>query len=138
MQTTFAANLDQECEQVLELFSPRDIAPANGQYVKVARLKGELVWYSHANEAEFFLVRKGTLLIRYRDRADVVLGEGDFHVVPRGVEHTTAAPQDGWVVLFEPATTEHAGERQHALSVSIERQPAHLSAAPQQPRAQET
>src|SRR5262245_3221545 len=138
LQAAMQSNLDREFGALAEFWSPRVVAVANGQHIKVAKVRGEFVWHAHANEAEFFLVRKGTLLIRYRDRADVVLGEGDFHVVPRGVEHTTAAPQDGWVVLFEPATTEHAGERQHALSVSIERQPAHLSAAPQQPRAQET
>jgi mannose-6-phosphate isomerase-like protein (cupin superfamily) len=137
MQTTFTSNLDQEFEQVPQLWSPRVIAAANGQYVNVARVKGEFVWHSHANEDEFFLVHKGALHIRYRDRADVVLGQGDFHVVPRGVEHMTAAPEECWAVLFEPATTEHAGDSQHERTVSIERQLAHLGVAPQQSRAQE-
>ena len=136
MQTTFASNLDQDCER--ELWSPCLIAVANGQYVKVARVKGEFVWHSHANEDEVFLVRKGGLNIRYRDRADVVRRDGDLLVVPRGIEPRTAAPEECWLVPFEPAMTEHSGERKHALTVSSERQLAHLSAAPQQPRAQET
>jgi len=62
----------------------------------------------------------------------------DCHVEPRGLEQMTAAPEECWLVPFEPAMTEHTGERKHALTVSSERQLAHLSAAPQQPRAQET
>jgi hypothetical protein len=77
-------NIDREFEQVTEYWSPRVVADANGQLVKIAKAKGEFVWHSHAEEDEFFLVRKGTLLIRYRDRPDVTLREGDFHVVPRG------------------------------------------------------
>ena len=80
MHTDFSSNLDKEFAQVSALWSPRVIAMANGQYVKIAKVKGEFVWHSHANEDEFFLVRKGTLVIRYRHRADAVLAEGDFHV----------------------------------------------------------
>ena len=105
VQASFQSSLDAEFAAVTELWSPRVVAIANGQYVKVARVKGEFVWHRHADEDEFFLVRKGTLLIRYRDRPDVTLREGDFHVVPRGVEHMTAAPEECWVVLVEPAAT---------------------------------
>ena len=106
----FHSNLDTEFGAVTELWSPRVVAAANGQYVKVAKVKGEFVWHAHADEDEFFLVRKGTLIIRYRDRPDVTLREGDFHVVPRGVEHMTAAPEECWVVLVEPAATKHTGD----------------------------
>jgi len=138
MQTTFASNLDQDCERVAQLWSPCLIAVANGQYVKVARGKGEFVWHSHANEDEVFLVRKGGLNIRYRDRADVVRREGDLLVVPRGIEPRTAAPEECWLVPFEPATAEHTGDSKHEPTVSIERQLAPLSLAPPQTRAQET
>jgi mannose-6-phosphate isomerase-like protein (cupin superfamily) len=116
MPTSFASNLDEEFAQVSALWSPRVIAVANGQYVKVARVKGEFVWHSHADEDEFFLVRKGKLVIRYRDRTDATLGEGDFHVVPRGVEHMS----------------------EHAITTSIEQQLAHLRAPHQPTRQQET
>ena len=105
---------------------------ANGQYGKIAQVKGEFVWHSHANEDEFFLARKGTLVIRYRHRADAVLAEGDFHVLPRGVEHQTAAPEECWVVLIEPATTRHTGETVTDLTTSIEQQLVHLRPANQQ------
>jgi mannose-6-phosphate isomerase-like protein (cupin superfamily) len=122
----FQSNLDKEFGAVSELWSPRVIAMANGQYVKVARVKGEFVWHAHLDEDEFFLVRKGTLIIRYRDRPDVTLREGDFHVVPRGVEHMTAAPEECWVVLVEPADTRHTGDTVTDMTKSIEAQTAHL------------
>jgi mannose-6-phosphate isomerase-like protein (cupin superfamily) len=59
-------NIDREFEQVTEYWSPRVVADANGQLVKIAKIKGEFVWHSHAEEDEFFLVRKGTFIIRYR------------------------------------------------------------------------
>ena len=128
-QPTPNSNLDAEFAAVTELWSPRVVAMANGQYVKVARVKGEFVWHAHADEDEFFLVRRGTLIIRYRDRPDVTLREGDFHVVPRGVEHMTAAPEECWVVLVEPAATKHAGETATDMAKSIEAQTAHLGNA---------
>ena len=78
------ANLDREFEAVTEYWSPRVIAIANGQYVKIAKAKGAFVWHSHAEEDEFFLVRKGVLVIRYRDGAEVVLREGDGRVAAAG------------------------------------------------------
>ena len=72
---TYHSNLDTELGAVTELWSPRVVAMANGQYVKVVKVKGEFVWHAHADEDELFLVRKGTLHIRYRDRPDVTLRE---------------------------------------------------------------
>jgi mannose-6-phosphate isomerase-like protein (cupin superfamily) len=126
VQTAFHSNLDKEFEQVSELWSPRVVAMANGQYVKVARVKGEFVWHAHADEDEFFLVRKGMLHIRYRDRPDVTLHEGDFHVVPCGVEHKPEAAEECWVVLFEPAATKHTGDVMAGVTKSIDAQTSHL------------
>ena len=128
VQASFQSNLDAEFAAVAELWSPRVVAIANGQHVKVAKVKGEFVWHAHADEDEFFLVRKGTLLIRYRDRPEVVLPESDFHVVPRGVEHMTAALEECWVILVEPAATQHTGATQSDMTKSIEVQMAHLQA----------
>ena len=126
VQAGSQSNLDAEFAAVSALWSPRVVAMANGQYVKVAKVRGEFVWHRHADEDEFFLVRRGTLLIRYRDRPDVTLREGDFHVVPRGIEHMTAAPEECWVVLVEPAATQHTGETKSDKTKSIEAQTAHL------------
>ena len=119
-------NLDAAFGQLSEFWSPRVVAAANGQYVKVAKVKGEFVWHAHADEDEFFLVRRGTLTIRYRDRPDVILHEGDFHVVPKGVEHNPFAADECWVVLVEPAETKHTGETVSDMTKSIEQQAAPL------------
>ena len=126
LRAAFQSNLDKEFGELSEFWSPRVVAVANGQHVKVAKVKGEFVWHAHAVEDEFFLVRKGTLTIRYRDRPDVVLTEGDFHVVPKGVEHMPVAADECWVVLVEPAATKHTGETVSAITRSIESQMAHL------------
>jgi mannose-6-phosphate isomerase-like protein (cupin superfamily) len=119
-------NIDREFERLAEYWSPRVVATANGQFVKIAKVKGEFVWHSHAEEDEFFLVRKGVFIIRYRDGADVVLKEGDFHVVSRGVEHMTAAPEECWVIFVEPAATRHTGDIVSEQTKSIESQLARL------------
>jgi len=92
-----------------EYWTPKIVAELNGQQVKLAKLKGELVWHSHEEEDELFLVLHGRLTLRLRDR-DVVLDEGDCFVVPRGVEHLPVAEPEAHVLLFEPATTLHTGE----------------------------
>ena len=126
MKANFHSNLDNEFGALTAFWSPRVVAVTNGQHVKVAKVKGEFVWHAHAAEDEFFLVRRGTLTIRYRDRPDVVLTEGDFHVVPKGVEHMPVAADECWVVLVEPAATKHTGETVSAMTRSIEQQTAHL------------
>ena len=121
-ETVRQRNLDAAFRQLSDFWSPRVVAAANGQYVKVAKVKGEFVWHAHADEDEFFLVHRGTLTIRYRDRPDVVLHEGDFHVVPKGVEHNPFAADECWVVLVEPAETKHTGETVSDITKSIEQQ----------------
>jgi mannose-6-phosphate isomerase-like protein (cupin superfamily) len=119
-------HLAREFEAITEYFSPRVVAMANGQYVKLAKVKGEFVWHAHAEEDEFFLVHSGTFVLRYRDGTEAVLNEGDFHVVPRGVEHFPYAPEEAWIIFVEPASTTHTGDVESELSKSIESQIAHL------------
>jgi mannose-6-phosphate isomerase-like protein (cupin superfamily) len=121
-----SSSLEAEFAQIQEHWSPRVIAAANGQYVKLAKVKGSFVWHAHADEDEFFLVHKGRLIIRYRDRPDVELTAGAFHVVPRGIEHITEAPEECWLMLFEPAATRHTGDVQALVTKSIASQLAHL------------
>ncbi len=97
----------------LKLFSdhwhPRIVGELNGQYVKLAKVEGEFDWHQHADEDELFLVVAGSLTIRLRDR-DVILGEGEFFIVPRGVEHKPVAESEAHVLLFEPKSTLNTGE----------------------------
>jgi mannose-6-phosphate isomerase-like protein (cupin superfamily) len=119
-------NLDAEYEQVTEYWSPRVVGVANGQYLKIARVKGELVWHSHADEDELFMVYKGVFGLRYRDGSEVLLRPGDMHVVPRGVEHLPFAEEETLVMFFEPAATKHTGDVVTAGTRSIDEQTAHL------------
>ncbi|HYC04533.1 MAG TPA: cupin domain-containing protein [Azospirillaceae bacterium] len=120
-------NLEREFAEVTEHWSPRVVASMNGQYVKLAKVKGEFVWHDHAGEDELFIVQRGTLHIRYRDGGEVVLRAGDFHVVPRGVEHQPYAPEECWLMLVEPAETKHTGDVETALTKSVAAQTAHLA-----------
>ncbi len=93
------------------------MAELNGQQVKVVKLKGPFVWHEHAGEDEMFLVVKGNLRIEFRDRA-VELGEGEFIVVPRGVEHRPVAKEEVAVLLFEPASTLNTGNARSERTVA--------------------
>ncbi len=95
---------------------PRIVAELNGQYVKLARLQGEFVWHQHAAEDELFLVLKGDLTIRLRDR-EVVLHPGEFLVVPAGVEHQPWAPGEVEALLLEPKSTLNTGDVRDARTV---------------------
>ncbi len=89
-------------------WNPRIVGELNGQLVKLAKLRGEFVWHQHEGEDELFLVVKGALTIRLRDR-DIKLGEGEFFIVPRGVEHQPIANEEVHVLLFEPESTVNTG-----------------------------
>jgi mannose-6-phosphate isomerase-like protein (cupin superfamily) len=112
--------------EMLSLFhdhwSPRIVGELNGQHVKLVKLRGEFVWHQHAHEDELFLVLKGHLTIRLRDR-DVQLSEGEFCIVPRGVEHQPVADEEVHVLLFEPAGTLNTGDVRDARTVD---EPARL------------
>jgi mannose-6-phosphate isomerase-like protein (cupin superfamily) len=102
-----------------EPWVPKVVGELNGQYVKVVKFLGEYVWHQHANEDELFLVIDGQIDIHFRDRV-VSLREGEFCIVPRGVEHKPVAEQLAGVLLFEPATTRNTGNVDHAYTIEAE------------------
>jgi mannose-6-phosphate isomerase-like protein (cupin superfamily) len=114
-------NILSELENVTEYRSPRVIGRVNDQYVKVAKLQGEFVWHKHDDEDELFYIVKGQLRMRYED-GEVVINEGDFHVVPKGVMHNPLADEECWIVLIEPVTTKHSGDVATEHTKSIEEQ----------------
>jgi mannose-6-phosphate isomerase-like protein (cupin superfamily) len=120
------ANLDREFAEVTDYWSPRVVAAANGQYLKIAQVKGELVWHAHAEEDELFMVWRGVFGLRYRDGSEVILRPGDVHVVPRGVEHLPFAEEEALILFFEPASTRHTGDVISERTRSIKEQTAHL------------
>ncbi len=90
-------------------WTPKIVGEVNDSYVLLAKLEGEFVWHKHEAEDELFLIVKGKLLIKLRDR-DVHLEEGEFFIVPRGVEHLPIAEEGTQVLLLEPKTTKHTGD----------------------------
>jgi mannose-6-phosphate isomerase-like protein (cupin superfamily) len=104
----------------LALFSdhwnPRIVGEVNGQHVKLVKFQGEFVWHDHAAEDELFLVVRGSFRMDFRDRS-VTLNEGEFIIVPRGVEHRPVAEQEVEVMLFEPAEIKHTGDVESELTV---------------------
>lgn len=104
-----------------EEWTPKIVAESNGQLVKLAKGSGELVWHSHENEDELFLVFKGQLTIKLRDR-NIVLSPGEIFVVPKGVEHCPLAEPDTHFMMIEPASTEHTGKQKTDVTVTVEEQ----------------
>ena len=101
-------NLGQKFSSFSEHWRPKVVAALNGQEVKIVKVQGIFPWHHHDTEDEFFLVWKGSFRVELRDRV-VVLGPGEGLLVPRGVEHRTAADEEAEIILFEPAATRNTG-----------------------------
>ncbi len=102
-------NLTEKFSLFEELWSPKIAGEVNDSYVKLVKFRGEFVWHKHDDEDEMFFVVKGEITIRLRD-GDVRLGEGEFVVIPRGVEHKPFAGEEAHVLLFEPKTVLNTGD----------------------------
>ena len=94
-----------------EHWSPKIAGEVGDSYVKLVKFQGDFVWHQHETEDEMFLVVKGSIVIKLRD-GDVQLGEGEFVVIPRGVEHMPVAAEEALVILFEPKTVLNTGDAQ--------------------------
>ncbi|MEK6755965.1 MAG: cupin domain-containing protein [Bacteroidota bacterium] len=101
-------NISEKFSKFSDHWRPKVVAELNGQEVKLVKFKGEFVWHLHEHADEMFLVWRGTFRVEFRDRS-VQLREGEFLVVPRGIEHRTVADNEVEVVVFEPAHTRNTG-----------------------------
>ncbi len=113
-------NLAQKLGLFQEHWSPKVVGDLNGQQVKLVKFQGEFVWHSHANEDEMFLVLKGGFRMDYREggvETSLQLGEGEFVIVPRGVEHRPVAEEEAQVMLFEPASTLNTGNVECGMTI---------------------
>jgi mannose-6-phosphate isomerase-like protein (cupin superfamily) len=110
-------NIKEKLASFQELWSPKIAGEVNESHVKLVKLKGEFVWHHHETEDELFLVLKGRLLIKLRDR-DVWLEEGEFVVIPKGVEHLPVAEEEVHVMLLEPKSTLNTGNVMNERTVS--------------------
>ena len=101
-------SLVEKLNSFQDYWSPKIVGEVNESFVKLVKLKGEFVWHHHEAEDELFLVVKGSLLIRLRDR-DLRVEEGEFVIIPRGVEHLPIAEEEVHVLLLEPKSTLNTG-----------------------------
>ncbi len=93
------------------------MAEINDFHVKAVKLKGEFVWHHHDLEDELFLVVKGTLRMKFRTH-EAVVREGEFIVVPHGVEHLPIADEEVHILLLEPKSTLNTGNIVNERTVS--------------------
>ncbi len=112
-------NLADKFSQFSERWQPKIVGELNDSYVKLAKLQGEFIWHKHENEDELFLVVKGRLTIRLRGR-DLHIGEGEFAIIPRGVEHLPVAEEEVHIVLLEPKSTVNTGDVESERTVEAQ------------------
>jgi mannose-6-phosphate isomerase-like protein (cupin superfamily) len=101
-------NIAKKLAEFNDTWSPKILGEINDSYVKAVKLEGEFVWHHHDHEDEMFLVVKGLLRMKFRDREEQV-GPGEFIIVPHGVEHLPIAEEETHLLLFEPKTTLNTG-----------------------------
>ena len=110
-------NIEEKLALFDERWKPKIVGELNGQYVKLVKFIGEFVWHHHDDEDELFLVVKGRFRMEFRERS-VWIEEGEFIVVPRGVEHRPVAEEEAHVLLFEPASTLNTGNVRNERTVA--------------------
>ena len=116
--TVDKVNLAEKLALFSDHWSPKLVGELNGQHVRLVKAKGEFVWHSHAREDELFLVLRGRLELHFRDRV-VEVREGEFCIVPRGVEHKPVALEEVSVLLLEPASTLNTGDVRNERTVEV-------------------
>jgi mannose-6-phosphate isomerase-like protein (cupin superfamily) len=117
-----AINVREALGSITEYWSPKVVGRVNGQYIKVAKLKGELAWHKHDDEDELFQVITGRLIIQLEEQREVRLGPGDIFIVPKGTMHNPIVEEECGIVLIETVTTRHTGDVDTPLTKTIEQQ----------------
>ncbi|MEM7551325.1 MAG: cupin domain-containing protein [Bacteroidota bacterium] len=112
---TLALNLIEKFDSISEYWSPKIVAELNGQYVKIAKIKGEFVWHNHQNEDELFYVLKGEMHLHFKENT-INLKKGEMYTVPKGIEHKPEAPEECWIMMFEPKETLNTGSTQSEMT----------------------
>lgn len=110
-------NLADKFSKFQDYFNPRVLGEINDFAVKAVKLKGEFIWHHHDHEDEMFLVVKGTLRMKFRTH-EAVVREGEFVIVPHGVEHMPVAEEEAHIILLEPKTTLNTGNIVNERTVS--------------------
>ena len=108
METIKKVNVAEKFSLIREYRSPKIVGALNGQHVKLVKMKGEFIWHHHDDEDEMFLVVKGRFLMELRT-GYIEVNEGEFIIIPKGVEHRPVAAKEAEIMLFEPASTLNTG-----------------------------
>jgi mannose-6-phosphate isomerase-like protein (cupin superfamily) len=116
---TRVINLTDKFNLFTEHWHPKIAGELNDSYVKLAKVQGEFVWHQHENEDELFFVVKGMLTIKLRER-DLTIREGEFVIIPKGVEHMPVTEEEVWIMLLEPKTTSNTGNVTNERTVEAE------------------
>jgi mannose-6-phosphate isomerase-like protein (cupin superfamily) len=109
-------NIAQKFRLFSEFWSPRIVGAVNDSYIKLVKVKGEFVWHDHKEEDELFLVLKGRLTVKTRD-SDIELQEGEFVIIPKGVEHKPVADSEAHLLFLERSTTINTGNIRNEKTV---------------------
>ena len=109
-------NIQEKFDHFTSHWTPHVVAELNGQAVKIAKIKGDFIWHKHDDEDEMFWVVKGCMKMELRDQT-LLLHEGDFAVIPKGVEHKPSAENETQILMFEPKETLNTGSAQGPLTV---------------------
>jgi mannose-6-phosphate isomerase-like protein (cupin superfamily) len=109
-------NINDKLSQFTAHWSPKIVGELNGQHVKLVKFAGEFVWHKHDDEDEMFLVVNGAFEMHLRHEI-VELKQGDFIIIPKGIEHKPVAAEEVHVMLFEPASTLNTGDKVSELTV---------------------
>ncbi len=115
-QANIKVNIAEKFARIPESYKPAIAAELNGQYVKLVKFDRPFVFHHHDHEDEMFMVVKGRFRMEFSDRHEWI-EEGEFIVVPRGVEHRPVAEQECWVILFEPVSTLNTGNVENEMTV---------------------
>ncbi len=111
-------NISEKLSLFNDYWNPRIVGELNGQHVKLVKFHGEFVWHKHDNEDELFYVIEGKFIMEFRDKT-LEIGEGEFLIVPRGIEHRPVAENEVSIMLFEPGSTLNTGNIRGELTKEI-------------------
>ena len=111
-------NLIEKFNLFQEHWSPKIVGDVNDCYLKLVKFKGEFVWHHHDVEDEMFMVIKGRFVMKLKDQ-DIELKEGEFIIIPHGVEHMPVADEEVEVLLIEPKTTLNTGNLKNERTVEV-------------------
>ena len=115
-------NLAQKFDLIDEHWSPKVVGEVNDVSIKLVKFQGDFIWHHHETEDELFFVVKGNMVMKLRD-GDISVGENEFIIIPRGVEHMPMADEEVFVMLIEPKTTRNTGNIENERTV---KEPEHI------------